>query len=429
MSSFYTSLSGLNAAQTDLNVTSNNIANVGTNGFKSSNAEFADVISSSLYQAGNSVVGQGTRTKSITQEFGQGSVQQTGATLDLMVNNSGFFVTKAAGTSGQVNFTRDGSFKLDANTDNVTDATGNELQVLPVDQLGNVTATGDAAMRTLHVPETNGTAKATSEIDLSMTFPTDSAAPADATFSPTDPKSYNGATSSTVYDSAGNAIPATVYYVHTQSLATNSDGTKSGTSQWVAHTFVGDQEIFPSGTSTAPTLTFDTNGTLTSPSGVQTYGAVTPTGASAPMAISVNYGTATQEGSFAFQAVQSSQNGNTVGKLSDLTVGEDGIVSATYSDGSTLKLGAVALANFTNPSGLHQVGSTNWQATGSSGTAQIGAAGSDGLGTISQGELEMSNVDLTAELVNLISAQRNFQANAKAIDTDKQMVESVINLQ
>ena len=313
MSSFYTSLSGLNAAQADLNVTSNNIANVGTNGFKSSNVEFADVISSSLYQAGNSVVGQGTRTKSISQEFTQGSVQSTGGSLDLMVNDQGFFVTKAAGTGSQVNFTRDGAFKLDATTDNVTDSAGNELQVLPVDQLGNVTATGSAAMRTLHVPETNGTAKATSEIDLSMTFPSDAAAPADTTFSPTDAKSYNGATSTTVYDSAGNAIPATVYYVHAQSLTTNSDGTTSGTSQWVAHTYVGDQEIFPAGTTTAPTLTFDTSGTLTSPTGIQTYGAVTPTGASAPMAISINYGTATQEGSFALQTVQSSQNGNTVG--------------------------------------------------------------------------------------------------------------------
>ncbi|WBO22135.1 flagellar hook protein FlgE [Sphingomonas abietis] len=428
MSSFYTSLSGLNAAQTDLNVTSNNIANVGTNGFKSSNVEFADVISSSLYQAGNSVVGQGTRTKSISQEFTQGSVQSTGQSLDLMVNDQGFFVTKAAGTGSQVNFTRDGAFKLNANTDNVTDSAGNELQVLPVDQLGNVTATGSAAMRTLHVPETNGTAKATSEIDLSMTFPSDAAAPTDTTFSPTDAKSYNGATSTTVYDSAGNAIPATVYYVHTQSLTTNSDGTKSGTSQWVAHTYVGDQEVFPAGTTTAPTLTFDTNGTLTSPTGVQTYGAVTPTGASGPLAISFNYGTATQEGAFALQTVQSSQNGNTVGQLSDLTVGDDGVVSATYSDGSSLKLGAVALANFTNPSGLHQSGSTNWQATGASGAAQIGAAGTNGLGTVSQGELEMSNVDLTSELVNLISAQRDFQANSKAIDTDKQMLESIIQV-
>jgi len=144
------------------------------------------------------------------------------------------------------------------------------------------------------------------------------------------------------------------------------------------------------------------------------------------MAVSFNYGTATQEGSFALQAVTSSQNGNTIGQLSDLTVGDNGLVTATYSDGSQVKLGAVALANFTNPSGLKQMGSTNWQATGDSGTAQIAAAGGDT--TIAQGELEMSNVDLSAQLVNLISAQRNFQANAKAIDTDKQMVDSIMQV-
>jgi flagellar hook protein FlgE len=426
MTSFYTSLSGLNAAQTDLNVTANNIANVGTNGFKSSSAQFSDVISSSLFQAGDSIVGQGARTKSISQSFTQGSEQTTGQSLDLMISGQGFFVTQAATTGGQLNYTRTGSFQLDPKTDNVVDASGNALQVLPVDQLGNVTATGAGAMKTLHVPTTNGSPKATSEVDLSMTFPSDSATHADASFNKADPSTYNGTSSTTVYDSSGNAIPATVYYVHTQALTTNSDGTKSGTSQWVAHTYIGDQEVFPSGSSAAPTLTFDTNGTLTSPTGAVAYGAVTPTGASAPMAVTFNYGTATQEGSFALQTVTSSQNGNTIGQLSDLTVGDNGLVTATYSDGSQVKLGAVALANFTNPDGLKQMGSTNWQATGNSGAAQIGAAGGDS--TIAQGELEMSNVDLSAQLVNLISAQRNFQANAKAIDTDKQMIDSIFQV-
>jgi flagellar hook protein FlgE len=426
MTSFYTSLSGLNAAQTDLNVTANNIANVGTNGFKSSSAQFADVISSSLYQSGDTVIGQGARTKSISQSFTQGSEQTTGASLDLMISGQGFFVTQAASTGGQLNYTRTGSFQLDPKTDNVVDAGGNALQVLPVDQLGNVTASGTGAMKTLHVPTTNGNPKATTEVDLSMTFPADAATHATTGFSKGDPSTYNGTSSTTVYDSSGNAIPATVYYVHTQALTTNADGTKTGTSQWVAHTYVGDQEVFPNGSSTAPTLTFDTNGTLTAPTGAVTYGAVTPTGASAPMAVTFNYGTATQEGSFALQTVTSSQNGNTIGQLSDLTVGDNGLVTATYSDGSQVKLGAVALANFTNPSGLKQMGSTNWQATGDSGTAQIAAAGGDT--TIAQGELEMSNVDLSAQLVNLISAQRNFQANAKAIDTDKQMVDSIMQV-
>ncbi|MDB5738082.1 MAG: flagellar basal body FlaE protein, partial [Sphingomonas bacterium] len=144
--SFYTSLSGLNAAQTDLNVTSNNIANAGTTGFKSSRAEFSDLISSSAFQAAGSIVGQGTRLKSISQEFSQGSVQGTSRALDLMVSGQGFFVTKASSTGAQVSFTRDGAFTLDG-SNNVTDAAGNALQVLPVDSLGNTTATGLDAMQ------------------------------------------------------------------------------------------------------------------------------------------------------------------------------------------------------------------------------------------------------------------------------------------
>jgi len=431
--SFYTSLSGLNAAQTDLSVTSNNIANVGTTGFKSSTAEFGDLISSSEFQAQNTVIGQGTRLKSISQQFSQGSEQTTSRALDLMVSGSGFFVTKAAGTGAQVSFTRDGSFSVDGNN-NVVDSTGAALQVLPVDSLGNVTATGTAATQSLHVPATNGTAKQTSTVDLSITLPSDADLPASRAayatsgyaFSPTDANSYNNATSTTVYDSAGNAIPATVYYVHT--AAADSTTTPATQSSWTAHTFVGDKEIFPTGTTTAPTLTFDATGKLTSTAS-QAYASVDPTGASAPLTLTVDYGSATKEGAYAFSTVASSQDGNTVGKLSNLTVDANGLVSATYSDSSTLALGKVAVATFANSEGLHQTGNTTWTATGSSGAAQIAAANTDGRGSIASGELETSNVDLTAELVNLISAQRNFQANAKAIDTDKQMLESIINLQ
>jgi flagellar hook protein FlgE len=431
--SFYTSLSGLNAAQTDLNVTSNNIANAGTTGFKSSRAEFSDLISSSAFQAAGSIVGQGTRLKSISQEFSQGSVQGTSRALDLMVSGQGFFVTKASSTGAQVSFTRDGAFTLDG-SNNVTDAAGNALQVLPVDSLGNTTATGLDAMQSLHVLATNGAPKATGNIDLSMTFPTDADLPASRAqyatsgyaFSPTDANSYNNATSTTVYDSAGTAIPATVYYVRTSKPS--ADGTTT-TSSWDAHTFVGDKEVFPNGGTTPLSLTFDASGTLTSPAAAVAYASVQPTGAVSPLTLSIDYGTATKQGAYAFATTASTQDGNTTGKLSDLTVGADGLVSASYSNGATIALGKIAVANFTNPSGLHQAGNTAWTVTGASGAPQITAVDADGSSTIQSGELEMSNVDLTAELVNLISAQRNFQANAKAIDTDKQMISSIINMQ
>jgi flagellar hook protein FlgE len=289
-------------------------------------------------------------------------------------------------------------------------------------------------MESLHVPATNGTPKATTAISLSLNFPSDADLPAARAaystttpyaFSPTDTNSYNSATSTTVYDSAGAAIPATVYYVRDTAPATDGSSTSS---TWTAHTMVGNQEVFPTGSSTAATLTFDASGTLTSPTTAISYASVTPTGAASPLTLSVNYGTATKQGAYAFSTVTSTQDGTTTGKLDNLTVDASGVVSASYSDGSVLKLGAVALATFTNPQGLHQDGNTNWSATGLSGAAQIGAANIDGKGAIGEGELEMSNVDLTAELVNLIQAQRNFQANAKAIDTDKQMLASVINI-
>jgi flagellar hook protein FlgE len=423
-SSFYTSLSGLNAAQTDLATTSNNIANAQSTGFKSTRAEFSDVIASSTQQAGSSTIGQGTRLQSLQQNFSQGSAETTGRSLDLMVNNSGFFVTKASASSTGLNYTRNGAFSLDG-ANNVVDASGGALQVLPVDSQGNVTS---STLQSLNVPATNGSAKATSEIDLTLNFPSDADLPASRSayatagysFSPKDSNSYNSATSTTVYDSAGNALPATVYYVRTS--APSADGS-STTSSWDAHTFLGDQELTP-----ATTLTFDAKGALTSPSGAVSYAAAQPTGAASPLTVSVDYGTATKQGSYAFSTVAISQDGNTIGKISGVDVNKNGIVSATYSNGQTVALGAVALANFTNPEGLKQIGNATWTATLDSGTPQIGAASTDGLGTITAGSLEQSNVDLTSELVQLIAAQRNFQANSKAIDTDKQMFQSIFQI-
>lgn len=426
--SFYTSLSGLNASQTDLNVTSNNIANANTNGFKSSRAEFSDIISSTAFQASNTTAGQGTRVKSISQDFTQGSVDSTGRSLDLLVSGSGFFVTKSPAANAQISYTRDGSFTPD-NNGNIVDGNGNMLQVLPVDSLGNVTATGVNALQSLHVSSSNGTPKQTSNIDVSITFPTDADLPASRsayasgagyTFSPTDANSYNNATSITVYDSGGNAIPATVYYVRTSKPS--ADGT-STTSTWDAHTFVGDKELTP-----AQTLTFNAAGTLTSPTAPIAYDSVQPTGAVGPLNITVDYGSATKQGAYAFSTTASSQDGNTVGTLNAISVGQDGLVSASYSNGTTVDLGKVAVANFTNPEGLHQAGNTSWTVTGQSGAPQINEVDSDGSSSIASGELETSNVDLTAELVNLISAQRNFQANSKAIDTDKQMFQSIVNI-
>ena len=426
MSSYYTSLSGLKAAQTDLNTISNNVANVGTTGFKQSRAEFGDLIASSAFQAQNSVVGQGTELKGISQEFTQGSFQATDRALDLAVSGSGFFVTRGSLAGADTSYTRNGAFTV-SSSDYVTDSNGGYLQVLPVDTLGNVTATGASAMSNLQLPPTNGTAKATSNIALAVTLPAAAAIPSSTSFSPADANSYNQVSSTTVYDSAGNAIPASIYYARTSTPDAN------GNSTWAAHLVVGDTEVSAdpaAATQPAPlTLTFDSTGTLTAPSSGTTYPPVTPTGAASALTLTVDFGTATKQADAGFTVASQTQDGNTVGKLSNVTVGTTGLVTASYSDGTSKALGKIALATFANPTGLAQVGDATWQVSGNSGEAKIAAAGTDGLGKIQSGALEQSNVDLTDELVALIAAQRNFQANAKAIDTANQMTSVIVNMQ
>lgn len=267
--SFYTSLNGLKNAQTDLSVISHNIANSETNGFKKSRTDFADIVAGSAFSNPRLTQGIGATVESISQNFAQGAIEQTGSALDVAVNGDGFFSTKSALT-GDVLFTRNGSFSVDG-AGYVQDGSDNRLQVFPTDAAGNVTGT----------------------------------TPIDA------------------------LIPAT--------NAANSQ-------------FAG------------------------------------------------------------------------------VTVGEDGNVTASYADGSNTVIGKIALGVFIAPNGLKQKGSSNWAATGLSGAPTYGQPGAGQYGSLLSGALERSNVDIAEELVGLITAQRNFQANAKAIDTATQISQTIINL-
>lgn len=265
--SFYTSLSGLRAAQSDLSVTSNNIANVGSVGFKRSRASFGDIM-----PASSSTAGFGTRLKGIDQVFSQGNFESSSRELDLAINGSGFFITREAGGGG-TNFTRDGSLKI--NADNyLVDSAGAQIQALPVDASGNATA-----------------------VDLAS--------------------------------ATGVQLPAT---------------------------------------------------------------------------------------------------GASGARLSDVSIDGGGLVTASFADGTTQHLGRIAIAKFANPAALRQQGDSRWTVTGESGDAEVGIAGSDGFGSVQTGALERANVDITEELVALIAAQRNFQANAKAIETANALAQTITNL-
>lgn len=423
--SFYTSLSGLKGAQTDLATVSNNIANVGTYGFKKSRTEFGDIISAS-----STTAGQGTRLKGIEQQFSQGGLEASSRELDLAITGAGFFVTRDQITGGNTLFTRNGSFSLDANR-YLVDSNGGYVQVLPVDPEGNATAATLAAATNLQVPSMSGVSRATSQIDMTASLPSSADLPASRpvysasnpyAFDRLDPNSYNHSVQTSVLDSAGKSFPATMYFIRT------GTGTPS---TWESRLFVGQDEVSAdpaAATQPAPLrMEFDGAGVRTVPAGPVTYATVTPAGAAAPLNITLDLGaTAQATGPFTLRSLE--QDGFAAGSLADVSVGEDGLVTATYSNGEIRAVGLLALANFSNPAGLKQRGDARWSVTGESGAATIGEAGADGFGRVQTGALERANVDITEELVALISAQRNFQANAKAIETGNQMTQSIMNM-
>jgi flagellar hook protein FlgE len=277
--SFYISLSGLKAAQTDLSTIANNVANVNSTGFKKSRANFGDIFSAAPMQTTTQVSGQGTRTIGIQQQFTQGTVESTDKTLDLAITGEGFFTVKGAGAGGQISYTRNGAFSITEDR-HVVDTTGANLQVLPVDASGAITGSTAADLTDLTVP---------------------------------------------LYKPDALGAPTTI-------------------------------------------------------------------------------------------------------QLSSLAVSETGLVSATWADGTTSPLGNIGMATFASQDGLRQKGDAHWSATLQSGDASYGAGNQGSYGSVRTGSLERSNVDITEELVALINAQRNFQANAKAIETASNITQTVVNI-
>ena len=412
--SFYTSLSGLQAAQTELSTVSHNLANVGTNGFKKSRTDFADVIASSITTDPTKLVGSGAVVKSNRQQFTVGNLKTTGSSLDLAITGDGFFAVKTSGVNSATAYTRNGAFQIDPATHNVVDAQGSALLGYPVDAKGNTTATGADGLIPLNLPETNGTPAATGNVSLKLNLYAAASVPT-AAFSPTNASSYNSSTPTTIYDSAGKASTLTNYYVH------------SGNNEWTVHSFVGDQELKVGGSSAGTAVTFDASGNITAPAAPITYDAFNPISGGVAQTLKLDLAGTTQQSS-PFSVNARVADGASVGDLAGVSIDKQGIVSENYSNGETVALGKVALANFSNPTGLRQTGNSYWSATGISGSAALGAANENGFGSLSAGLLEGSNVDITEELVNLIAAQRNFQANAKALDINGQISQTIFNI-
>jgi flagellar hook protein FlgE len=401
---FSTALSGLTAASSDLDVTANNITNADTIGFKESRAQFADVYAAGAVNLNNSVIGQGVRLSSTAQQFTQGNISTSSSNLDLAISGDGFFTLQDP--SNGVVYTRNGQFSEDK-SGNVVTATGQALQVYPPTATGGFNT---GALTDLNLQTAQSTPLATSAGTVILNLPAGSTPPAVAPFDPTNPATYNQSTSTTVYDSLGNSFPATFFFSQTATSGLwNVNMTVNGTLL-----------------ATTNQLQFSNTGAVTPPaSGALNFPGFTPTDGAAAMNMTFNFAQSTQFGG-GFGVTSIIQNGFATGQLSTVSIDPTGVVSAVYTNGRSTQLGQLALANFPDPQGLKQLGNTNWAATFQSGTVVEGTASSAGFGSIQSGALESSNVDLTTELVNMITAQRAFQANAQAITTANQNSQTVI---
>ena len=695
--SFYTSLTGLNAAQAQLGITSNNVSNVGTVGFKKSRAEFGDIFATSPLENASSAIGQGVLLKKVNQQFSQGNIEFSTNSLDLAISGQGFFALKPSQTSNQTVYTRAGSFSVN-NDRYVVDSSGQYLQTFPVNDDGSVIATGLGSAKSLQLPSTAGLPQPSSQIELGLNLPAGAdILPEGASYTVDNPyafdrndsDTFNKSTSITVFDSLGNPHIATVYYIKTSSATEINP-----TNKWDTKIFIGDNELDPSiiaaspstvsafgldsatatfsavgdafmggqivptgpvsldakqqrtgllvsyskdahkfsfssgstgeastitvgipagtnltggtshllgigatydtevsnaaGTGLASTagtvkgskagvditgtfsvttndntisvtidgvdgtvvvppaaytghtfataiqdrinliqhadgrqvndvsvvfdqtnqsftvtsgtvgatssvninghsnwgfdtttqirgtvpqvtvvtqatdaegnllyidqagkqttqkpdttpswtpiyldkgeLTFDTYGKLISPKEGVAYSPFDPSNGSDLLTLGVDYGKFSTQYSAPFSVLSLSQDGYPSGQLDGLDIDSGGVVRANYTNGTQVALGKLMMANFANPNGLKQVGNANFKSTTNSGAADLGEAGSDGFGAIQGGALERANVDLTEELVALITAQRNFQANAKAIETSSSLTQTIINI-
>ena len=463
--SFNIGLSGIRAAASDLNITGNNIANAGTVGFKSSRAEFADVYAASVLGTGSNAQGSGVRLQNTAQLFTQGNIGFTENSLDMAINGNGFFVTSK---DGALSYTRAGYFGTDSDG-NIVNNAGERLQGFAVNAVSGQIDQGiqtDLRVDTRSA-DPNATTAISSTLNLNSTqtrpavytqgydtayaasiagavdpanptpaeivaAETAGLAAARATFDPTNSASYNSSTSVKIYDSLGNDHVLTKYFV------------KNDANSWDMYVLIDGRDLQTGTPATDPAfdppattrydVDFNSVGELVSPQPYNITGWLPldsegqPTGAESPVAyLDLNLTGSTQySSSFAVTAV--SQDGFTTGELAGLGIDKSGLLVARYTNGQTRVQGQVVLATFANQQGLSPLGNTAWSQSFESGEPVIGAPTTGTLGSIQSGALEQSNVDISEQLINLIVAQRNYQANAKTIQTEDAVTQTIINL-
>jgi flagellar hook protein FlgE len=416
---FSTALSGLNAAANNLTVIGNNIANANTTGFKESRSEFADTV------AGMSKIqpGTGVRLAQVAQQFNQGNVELTGNTLDLAINGEGFFTmaTSPADVNAHI-YSRNGAFHV--NKDGIVTNTQNQA-LLAYKPNGATVANGFSAggLTTVSLNTGAGVPVSTTKVDLDINL--DASSPSiTAPFDPLDSSTYSRETSVTVYDSLGVSHKLTSYFVPHAATPPTRD--------WTAYHYITDNPLAPVSVDTTPatgtTMTFDSSGKLTVPANGQVALAPFVTGTSAANIVATMDYSGSSQLSTSFSVDVLKQNGLPAGTLTDIAIDKEGVIFANFSNGNSTPLGKVALTRFTNPQGLTKLGDGTWGESSASGTPIIGNATEGGFGNLQSGALEQSNVDISKQLVNLILAQQTYQANSQTIQTEKGVIDTIMNL-
>ena len=420
--SFNIALSGVNAAQKDLDVTANNISNVNTIGFKESRAEFADVYANSIFANTKTQTGSGVKTAAVSQQFHQGAFQFTDNSLDMAINGSGFFVMSNERDSLDRTFTRAGAFRLN-DEGYIVNSQGDYLQTYEANKDGSPAGLGLNSTKALKIPDKAGQPQMTTKVDSGINLPSKADALDPDKFDPTDSATYTSSTSMTIYDSLGDTHTLTQYYVK---VGPTPEGVTPAVTEnkWEMRAFVDGKEVLDD----PMELEFDTAGKLIGGSAeAQTIELDFNNGSDPTQQINIKVGSASLN-SGPFEVTESVQDGTTVGRLTKVDVGADGLVQATYSNGTTENLGIVAMARFPNDQGLTQIGDTQWRQSLLSGEAVTGQPNTGVFGKLDASALEQSNTDLTSELVDLITAQRNFQANSRALEVNSTLQQTILQI-
>jgi flagellar hook protein FlgE len=417
---FQQGLSGLNAASKSLEVIGNNVSNAGTAGFKQSQAQFADVYAASLSGGGGSQIGIGTRLARVAQQFTQGNISGTSNPLDMAINGDGFF---RMSNGGDITYTRNGQFQLNKNG-SIENASGALLTGYPVGPNG---AISNGAAAPIVISNADLAPTPTSTYDLVLNLDSRSTALVSSNFDPNNPATYHKSVPVPIYDSLGNSHLLQTFYVNKGPVPGPGNSwdvyasvtLSNGTTQ-----VLGAPPIPPLNANPIGTLNFSNSGVMT-PAAPLTVNFTPPS--AAPMSIAMSHGSTTQFGS-SMSVNSQQQNGYTSGSLTGFTIAADGKFIGRYSNGKANVLGQVALVDFANPNGLQALGNNAFVETSLSGVPLISAPGSSGMGALQSSAVEESNVDLTKELVNMITAQRVYQANAQTIKTEDQIMQTLVNL-